>query len=183
MTREFQQLINEFQIIQRTSLEKCREFVKFAHSVAPTESTAGTTSTADGEDLKSESREISDRAPLLSSLAPQQKQITQSELNSEIAYNEALIQEREQGIEEIEATIAEVQEIFGAMGLMVSEQQGYVDNIEANMELAAARTNAAVRELASTRDRRRSRRGNFIFLLFLVIFVFIIALAIINAII
>jgi syntaxin 7 len=49
-------------------------------------------------------------------------------LTNEISYNQALIQEREQGIAEIETAMAEVHEIFCDLGLLVSDQQGLVGN-------------------------------------------------------
>lgn len=168
--------MGEFQSIQRVSLERCREFVRIANTV---------NSTKLDEERSPENRaEITEgeRESLIPTESTSQLGVRPAELQHEIAYNEALIQEREQGIEEIEATMAEVQEIFGAMGLMVGEQQGYVDNIEANMEAAAARTTAAVRELTTARERRRRRRSSLMFLMFLVIFIAILILAFINAI-
>lgn len=50
-------------------------------------------------------------------------------LENEISYNQALIQEREQGIQEIETAMAEVHELFCDLGLLVSEQQGVLGKI------------------------------------------------------
>ncbi|PJF16706.1 hypothetical protein PSACC_03489 [Paramicrosporidium saccamoebae] len=96
-------------------------------------------------------------------------------LENEISYNQALIQEREQGIQEIETAMAEVHELFCDLGLLVSEQQGV-------LESSAVRTRAAVRELVVARDRHRRRRGNICFIAFIAFFVFIIAVAVISAI-
>ena len=47
-------------------------------------------------------------------------------LNNEISYNQALIQEREQGIIDIENAMAEIHELFCDLGLLVGEQQDII---------------------------------------------------------
>lgn len=43
-------------------------------------------------------------------------------LDNEIAFNEAIIEEREQGIQEIQQQIGEVNEIFKDLAVLVHEQ-------------------------------------------------------------
>lgn len=43
-------------------------------------------------------------------------------LDNEIAFNEAIIEEREQGIKEIQQQISEVNEIFKDLAVLVHEQ-------------------------------------------------------------
>lgn len=43
-------------------------------------------------------------------------------LDNEIAFNEAIIEEREQGIKEIQEQIGEVNEIFKDLAMLVHEQ-------------------------------------------------------------
>ncbi len=128
-------------------------------------------------------------------------------LENEISYNQALIQERQQGIQEIEVAMGQVHEIFCDLGILATEQQGMLgkamcisarlgrlivarppdltttapstDNIEANIESSAVRTRAAARELTITRDARRRRRGNFCCMALMAIFVFLLAVALI----
>lgn len=45
-------------------------------------------------------------------------------LENEISYNQALIQERQQGIQEIEVAMGQVHEIFCDLGILATEQQG-----------------------------------------------------------
>lgn len=47
-------------------------------------------------------------------------------LDNEISYNQALIQEREQGIIDIENAMAEIHELFCDLGLLVGEQQDII---------------------------------------------------------
>lgn len=56
-----------------------------------------------------------------------------------------------------------------------------IDNIEANIEASAVRTRAAHQELLVARDYQRRKRGNLCFILLVVAILFIMALAIINA--
>jgi syntaxin 7 len=79
-------------------------------------------------------------------------------LDDEIEYNEAIIAEREQSIVDIEHKIHEVNEIFRDLSTLVVEQQGFVDNIEANIESAATRTGDAVGELQSASKYQQSSR-------------------------
>ncbi|CAI7797735.1 unnamed protein product [Closterium sp. NIES-54] len=55
-------------------------------------------------------------------------------VEGELAYNEAVIEEREQGIQEIQQQIVEVNEIFQDLAVLVREQGGMIDDIEANIE-------------------------------------------------
>jgi syntaxin 7 len=175
--------MEEFQDIQKDSLQKSREFVIKAQAIDEESRLQR------GGDSKGASR-VEEYLPVEESLAntaaTDKTRLLQGSneavaLENEISYNQALIQEREHGIQEIEAAMAEVHEIFCDLGLLVSDQQTFVDNIEANIESSAVRTRAAVRELVIARDRQRRRRGNIICLLFLAIFVAVMALAIINA--
>ena len=43
-------------------------------------------------------------------------------LDSDIAFNEAMIEEREQGIKEVEVQIGQVNEIFKDLAVLVHEQ-------------------------------------------------------------
>jgi t-SNARE complex subunit (syntaxin) len=90
-------------------------------------------------------------------------------LDNEIAYNQALITEREQGIIEIETAMLEVNELFRDLGTLAHSQQGLLDHVEANLEGAEGRTRRATRELSAARDyeRRRGRTRMVCWILFL----------------
>ena len=51
-----------------------------------------------------------------------------------------MIEEREHGIAEIQAQIGEVNEIFQDLAVLVNEQGGMIDDIEANIVRTSART-------------------------------------------
>ena len=50
-------------------------------------------------------------------------------LDNEISFNEAIIEEREQGIQEIQQQIGEVNEIFKDLAVLVHEQGAMIGNL------------------------------------------------------
>ncbi|XP_027103439.1 syntaxin-22 isoform X2 [Coffea arabica] len=55
-------------------------------------------------------------------------------VESEIVLNEAIIEERDQGIKEIQQQIGEVNEIFKDLAVLVREQGAMIDDIDTNIE-------------------------------------------------
>lgn len=98
LTSEFQRILGQFQEIQQFSINKCKEFVEKAETITTNP----------------------DLAP------PGQDNINMQGLQNEISYNRLLIQEREQGIQEIEDIMTEVNEIFCDLALLVSDQQQHI---------------------------------------------------------
>jgi uncharacterized phage infection (PIP) family protein YhgE len=77
---------------------------------------------------------------------------------SQVATNEQVIADREVNITHLARSVQEVNEIFQDLALLVNEQGTQIDNIQTNIETAATRTNAGVRELArASRSQRRAR--------------------------
>jgi syntaxin 7 len=59
-------------------------------------------------------------------------------LENETVFNEAVIEEREQGIHEIHQQIGEVNEIFKDLAVLVHEQGYMIDDIDKNIVGAEA---------------------------------------------
>lgn len=75
-----------------------------------------------------------------------------------VALNESIIDEREQGIAQLNHTVHEVAEIFSDMALLVAEQGEHIDNIQTHIESAAYQTNKGVKELAkASRSQKKAR--------------------------
>jgi len=172
--------VEEFQAVQKVTVERCREFVAKAQEAVDDfcQSPPGASDSA--PEVRPEASPPIPKRPQ-SSLQIQDS-MDALRLQNEIAYNEDLIREREQGLLEIEESMADLYEITCSMQVVTGQQQEMIDNIEANMEAAAVRTRGAVRELVTARDRQRKRRGNIFCLLFLALFILVMALAIVNAI-
>ncbi|KAJ7292568.1 t-SNARE [Mycena rebaudengoi] len=87
----------------------------------------------------------------------QQAQLLQQQLSPhELAYQESLIQEREQEIREIETGIHELSEIFHDLGTLVHQQGGMLDNIESNISSVAVDVTDGAEELRTASDYQRT---------------------------
>ncbi|XP_072082469.1 syntaxin-21 isoform X3 [Arachis hypogaea] len=69
---------------------------------------------------------------------------------------EAIIEEREQGIQEIQQQIGEVNEIFKDLAVLVHEQGAMIDDIGSNIEQSHAATAQARSQLAKASKTQRS---------------------------
>lgn len=128
-----------------------------------------------------------------------QAQLLQNQLSPhELAYQESLIQEREQDIREIETGIHELAEIFRDLGTIVHQQGGMLgtsiqatfvimvpylkllpDNIESNISSVAVDTSQAASELTSAAEyQRKAGRRAACLMLVLIIVVAIVLLAV-----
>ncbi|CAK5266062.1 unnamed protein product [Mycena citricolor] len=111
-----------------------------------------------------------------------QAQVLQQQLSPhELAYQESLIQEREQEIREIETGIHELAEIFHDLGTLVQQQGGMLDNIESNISSVAADTSSGAEELRTASDyQRKAGRRAACLMVILVIVTAIVLLAILS---
>ncbi|KAJ7731212.1 t-SNARE [Mycena metata] len=104
--------------------------------------------------------------------AQRQAQILQQQLSPhELAYQESLIQEREQEIREIETGIHELAEIFQDLGTLVHQQGGMLDNIESHISSVAADVSSGADELrtASEYQRKAGRRAACLMIVLVVV--------------
>jgi syntaxin 7 len=85
-----------------------------------------------------------------------------AQIDSELEYNNALIEERERGILEIQQQIGEVNEIFQDLAVLVNEQGSMIDDIEANIVSTAVRTKDAQKELTKADKSQRAARNRLI---------------------
>ena len=112
---------------------------------------------------------------------PQDKQslLESHQLNAEIDYNETLIEEREQDIQQISQDIFEINGLFTSLHGIVQEQGIQIDNIEANMESIAVNAESAGEELVvASKTQKKTRNLMCWILLILVLIVTLISLII-----
>ncbi|PBK72479.1 t-SNARE [Armillaria solidipes] len=131
-SRDFQLSLSSFQHAQRSSAERQRTVV---------------------EDVRMAVEDDHDHDH-----QPDQHQslLLQSRLSPhELAYQESLIQERENDIREIESGIHELAEIYRDLGTIVGEQGEMLDNIEANISSVALDTSRASEELTTAAHYQR----------------------------
>ncbi|EFJ12714.1 hypothetical protein SELMODRAFT_269103 [Selaginella moellendorffii] len=90
------------------------------------------------------------------------------QLDNEVTFNEAVIEERAQGIREVQEQIEEVHEIFKDLAVMVHEQGGTIEEIDSHVENSYAATAQANKQLSKASKSQKS--GNTLSCLLMVIF-------------
>ncbi|XP_052881565.1 syntaxin-22-like [Gossypium arboreum] len=145
LAKDFQAVLKEFQKAQRLAAE--RE-TSYAPSVP--KAVLPSSYSADEVDVDSDGGAVQ-QAFLLESR--RQKVLL---LDNEIAFNEAVIEEREQGIQEIQQQIGEVNEIFKDLAVLVHEQGTIIDDIGTHIENSRAATIQAKSQLAKAAKTQRS---------------------------
>ncbi|XP_062073557.1 syntaxin-22-like [Humulus lupulus] len=145
LAKDFQSVLREFQKAQRIAAERETAYSPFVpQAVLPSSYTAGEL------DLSSD-KSAEQRAVLVES---RRQEVLL--LDSEIAFNEAIIDEREQGIQEIQQQIGEVNEIFKDLAVLVHEQGAMIDDIGSNIEGSHAATSQAKSQLVKASKTQRS---------------------------
>jgi len=157
LTKDFGEVLKRYQEIQKISAQKQREFI--AQQKRKTETMKIEASQYPGEDFHEENQKL-----IQDDLRKQQ--IVQ--LESEIEFNEAMIAEREEGILEIEAQMAQVNEIFKDLSFMVKEQGETLDTIESNVSSVVDNTDGARTELTGASEYQKSARNKMCCLLVIV---------------
>jgi len=138
--KDFQTVLKQFQDISKISAEKERAYPS---PPAPKPSR-----------FEPEDQEQEEKQSLLKAQRAQQYA-----LENESTFNEALINDREQGIKDIEKAVLEVNEIFRDLSTLVVEQGSMINSIEANVEASAAETTKATSEIRKASEYQKSARG------------------------
>lgn len=162
LAKDFQEILNMFQKAQRLAAEKETTFKPFIPQAVVS------SSEIDGG---------SDRIPEQQVLLAESRRQEVVLLDNEIAFNEAIIEERDQGIQEIQQQIGEVNEIFKDLAVLVHEQGAVIVEIDSNIENSQAATAEGRSELAKAAKSQRSNSS--LMCLLLVIFGVILVIVII----
>nr|KJB40625.1 hypothetical protein B456_007G071500 [Gossypium raimondii] len=132
LARDFQNTLQEFQKVQQLASER-----ESTYSPAPPPPSLPATSGSD-ESLPQEKQRL---------LMEQRRQEVIL-LDNEIGFNEAMIDEREQGIREVEEQIGQVNEIFKDLAVLAHEQGVVIDDISSNIDASSVSTTQARGQLA-----------------------------------
>ncbi|GAB2231263.1 hypothetical protein Droror1_Dr00027552 [Drosera rotundifolia] len=142
LARDFQATLQEFQKVQQLASERESTYMPSAPPVSiPSASAAG-----------EEAKPDTESQPFLTEQKRQEVML----LGNEIAFNEAIIDEREQGIREIQEQIGQVNEIFKDLAVLVHEQGVVIDDIQSNVEASAAATTQAKQQLSKASKSEKS---------------------------
>lgn len=161
LKREFETALVEFQQLQRELARRQREAIVWARTNVAVldEQEHNLEQELDDSNQPFSSNHRVDNDGGMSSAQIQQLQ-EQEQLNrAEVAYQQQLIEEREDEIQAIEQGIQELHEIFTDLGTIVAEQGTIVDNIEANMYSVAGSTQEASTQLTKASRYQRRARG------------------------
>ncbi|XP_022744046.1 syntaxin-22-like isoform X4 [Durio zibethinus] len=165
LAKDFQSALKDFQKAQRLAAERETAYTPFV----PKEVLPSSYAAHEGEINSSKSAE--QQALLVSK---RQEVVL---LDNEITFNEAIIEERDQGIKEIQQQISEVNEIFKDLADLVHEQGAMIDDIGSNIENSHSATVLATSHLkkASKIQRANSSTRCLLLLIFgIILLIFII---------
>ncbi|XAR70656.1 hypothetical protein NMG60_11027575 [Bertholletia excelsa] len=157
LAKDFQAVLKEFQKAQQLAAERETAYVPFVpHAVLPLSYTEGEVGVS------------SDKSPEQQALLVESRRQEILLLDNEIAFNEAIIEERDQGIQEIQQQIGEVNEIFKDLAVLVHEQGVMIDDIGSNIEGSHAATAQGKSQL--TKASKTQKSNSSLTCLLLVIF-------------
>lgn len=161
LAKDFHAVLEEFQKAQRRAAEK-----EMIHAVISPSS----------QDV-SRADKVEDDQQESQALLAQQRRQELVQLESETVFNEAIIEERDQGIRDIQQQIGEVNEIFKDMAVLVHEQGVMIDDIDSHVESSYAATAQGKDQLAKAAKNDKSKTSLMCWLL--VIFAVVILIIII----
>ncbi|XP_027151061.1 syntaxin-22-like isoform X1 [Coffea eugenioides] len=164
LARDFQTTLQEFQKVQQLASE--REST-YSPSAPPSSS-----STISGSDEHLATTMELENQPFLM----EQKRQEVFLLGNEIAFNEAIIEERELGIKEIQDQIEEASEIFKDLAVLVHEQGVVIDDIQTNIEASSGATTQARVQLFKASKSGKSKSSWCWWVLAILVIVLIIVL-------
>ncbi|AES95798.2 hypothetical protein MtrunA17_Chr5g0410841 [Medicago truncatula] len=145
LAKDFQAVLKEFQKAQRLAAERETAYTPFVpHEDQPSSYT--------GSEVGVSSDKSQERHAFL--LESRRQEVIS--LDNEISFNEAIIEEREQGIQEIQQQIGEVNEIFKDLAVLVHEQGAMIDDIGSNIENSHEATAQAKSQLVQASKTQRS---------------------------
>uniref|UniRef100_A0A7C8Z539 t-SNARE coiled-coil homology domain-containing protein n=1 Tax=Opuntia streptacantha TaxID=393608 RepID=A0A7C8Z539_OPUST len=170
LAKDFQAVLKEFQKAQRLAAERETAYTPFVPQAAlPSSYTAG--------EIDVSSDKTQEQRALLVEGRRQEVLL----LDNEIAFNEAIIEEREQGIQEIQQQIGEVNEIFKDLAVLVHDQGAVIEDIGSNIENTHAATAQGRSHLAKASKSQRSNSSLTCLLLVIFGIVLLIVLIVVIA--
>ncbi|KAF8456061.1 t-SNARE [Kalaharituber pfeilii] len=151
LSRQFQTNLESFQGIQRHFAEKSRQYVIAARAAI------------DHGDIADDAVYLSTSPHGTRMQHQEQVPLVQQQLalaeQSEVDFQEMLINEREDDIRQIEQGISELNEIFRDLGTMVTEQGVMIESVEGNVQNTLTSTRDASRELVQANHYQKGARN------------------------
>ena len=177
LARDLYSVLNDFQRAQRSCDERERMYSpqrEPRERAQPTRASPGVELSDSSHQSQSqhasrasapESSQSSEHEQHQALLDKQRKQ-HEKDIEAELEYNTAIIDERDRGISDIQSQISEVHNIFQDLASLTSAQGAQIDDLENNISSTHASTRAAQSELTQAdKQHRSSRRRNLCLLL------------------
>ncbi|KAL0709617.1 hypothetical protein Bca4012_016595 [Brassica carinata] len=174
LAKDFQSVLKEFQKAQRLAAERETTYTPVVTIDIPTRNALNlglllivlwslnctytcfhcyvTPCSYNAQELDTESLRTSQQQTLL--LQSRRQEVVF--LDNEITFNEAIIEEREQGMREIQEQIGEVNEIFKDLAVLVNDQGVMIDDISSNIDNSQAATAQATAQLRKASKIQRA---------------------------
>lgn len=146
LAKDFQAILKEYQKAQQLAAERETAYTPFVPQ--------GAESSSYSSNVPDSSAEVNQEQQRL--LDSRKQEFIQ--LDNEVSFNEAIIEERDQGIKEIQNQITEVNEIFKDLAVLVNEQGVMIDDIGSNIESSYVATAEATTHLAKASKSQKSRK-------------------------
>ncbi|URD97446.1 syntaxin [Musa troglodytarum] len=166
LARDFQHILKEFKNLQRLAAERETAYM-------PLVSQAVLPSSYAAIEADSNSNNTLEQRAVLAESRRQEVLL----LDNEIIFNEAIVEEREQGIQEIQQQIDQVNEIFKDLAVLVHDQGVVIDDINTHIENSHAATAQGKTQLKKAAKTQKSNSS--LMCLLLVIFGIILLIVII----
>ncbi|KAL2545566.1 syntaxin [Forsythia ovata] len=145
LTKDYQSILKDFEKTQKLAAERETAYL-------PVVPNGNLSSSNTANELET----ISPKNPEQISLLAESRRQEVILFENEIVFNEAIIEEREQGIREIQQQIGEVNEIFKDLAVLVHEQGALIDDISSNIEGSHAATTQATTQLSKAAKIQKS---------------------------
>jgi len=155
IVRDFQSLLHKCETLMKEYREKQKQKQKQRGVVAGTNNTGITPATVHVN--QQQEQELLEMQPSATVAAIQ-------ELDPVVAYNEAIIRERDVAMTNISTQIGEVHQIFQDLAVLVHDQGDMVDDIESHVTRAAYKTQEAHTQLRRAEHHQRRAAKNWCFL-------------------
>ncbi|XP_039146428.1 syntaxin-22-like isoform X1 [Dioscorea cayenensis subsp. rotundata] len=153
LAKDFQKVLLDFQKVQKLAVQK-----EAAYAMATS--------------LSSDEHKTHDTNEEHEQLLQEQKRQEEISLDCEITFNEALIEEREQGIKDVHSDVVEINEILKDLVFLIDNQQPTLEDIGIRIEAAAAASTTQAREqLAMGYKGNRSNTSSYCWVLMLFVVV------------
>lgn len=144
LAKDFKSVLREFQKAQRLAAERETAYAPIVEEVLPSRNTI------------SELDVSSSWSPEQVSLLEESKRQEVLLVENEISLNEAIIEERDEGIREIQQQIGEVNEIFKDLAVLVHEQGTMIDDVSSNIGNAHSATEQATFQITEASKTQKS---------------------------